>query len=160
MTAFDDTPFEMNGPIDAKVLARAQAIDSDDEMRNIEARADALIASDSQLLEKLVALRRRHGLSQSDVAMRMGVSQPTVSAFEKYDSNPRLSTIRRYALAVEGNVSHAVTDVCASDEQAFVSVGSAVARPSTVVIVPSRPTRAGSTWQFDDWLPATSSTRV
>lgn len=78
----------------------------------LEELADSLVESDDQLLEKLVKLRKDHGLTQSDVAERMGVSQPTVAAFERYDANPTLSTIRRYALAVGGSVRHAVDDYC------------------------------------------------
>ncbi len=47
-----------------------------------------------------MALRKKHHLTQADVAERMGVSQPTVAEFERYDANPTLSAIRRYALAV------------------------------------------------------------
>jgi transcriptional regulator with XRE-family HTH domain len=84
-----------------------------DDLAGIEARAEALVESDLQLLEKLIALRIKHRLSQAVVATRMGVTQPTVSSFEKYDANPRLSTIRRYALAVDGLITHEVEDDCA-----------------------------------------------
>lgn len=73
---------------------------TDEPIEVIEARADALYAAQEQLLESLVDLRRSRQISQETVAIRMGVSQPTVSAFERYDANPTLSTIRRYALAV------------------------------------------------------------
>ena len=52
------------------------------------------------ILDKLVGLRRLRRLSQSAVAARMGVRQPTVSGFETEDSDPRLSTLQRYARAV------------------------------------------------------------
>lgn len=78
----------------------------------LEELADTLVESDDQLLEHLVKLRKDHGLTQSDVAERMGVSQPTVAAFERYDANPTLSTLRRYALAVGGSVHHVVEDYC------------------------------------------------
>jgi transcriptional regulator with XRE-family HTH domain len=52
------------------------------------------------ILDKLVGLRRTFNLSQSTVAARMGVTQPTVSGFETEDSDPRLSTLQRYARAV------------------------------------------------------------
>lgn len=49
----------------------------------------------------LVDARLRKGLTQLDVAERIGVSQATIAEFEnaRYP-NPRLSTVRRYALAV------------------------------------------------------------
>lgn len=37
-----------------------------------------------------------------------GVTQPTIAAFEHHDNDPRLSTLRRYALAVGAAVSHRV----------------------------------------------------
>jgi transcriptional regulator with XRE-family HTH domain len=52
------------------------------------------------ILDKLVGLRRIRRLSQSAVAARMGVRQSTVSGFETEDSDPRLSTLQRYARAV------------------------------------------------------------
>jgi hypothetical protein len=39
----------------------------------------------------------------------MGVSQPTIAGIESQDNDPRLSTLRRYALAVGAQVQHAVT---------------------------------------------------
>lgn len=57
---------------------------------------------------ELVALRREAGLTQGDVAERMGVSQQAVSKFERYDSDPKLSTVRRYANAVGALVEHRV----------------------------------------------------
>jgi len=53
------------------------------------------------LIESLVALRKRVGLTQGQLARRMGVSQSTVSGFETEGSDPRLSTVQRYARAVE-----------------------------------------------------------
>ncbi|MCD4549705.1 helix-turn-helix domain-containing protein [Schaalia sp. lx-260] len=70
----------------------------------IEALALQLHRERSRFLRGLVGVRKAHGLTQSDVAERMGVSQPTVSEFEHYDANPRLDTILRYALAVDANV--------------------------------------------------------
>jgi transcriptional regulator with XRE-family HTH domain len=56
------------------------------------------------IIDKLVGLRRFHRLSQGVVAARMGVRQPTVSGFETEDSDPRLSTLQRYARAVEARL--------------------------------------------------------
>lgn len=92
-----------------------------DEMSLINARADALVESDFGLLQDLIALREKHHLSQEDVAVRMGVTQPTVSKFERTDANPRLSTIRRYAMAVDGLVLHKVIDDCI-DETNFDAI--------------------------------------
>jgi transcriptional regulator with XRE-family HTH domain len=56
------------------------------------------------IVDRLVALRRHLSLSQKIVATRMGVRQPTVSGFETEDSDPRLSTLQRYARAVEARL--------------------------------------------------------
>jgi transcriptional regulator with XRE-family HTH domain len=61
------------------------------------------------ILDKLVWLRRARHLSQTDVARRMGVRQPTVSGFETEDSDPRLSTLQRYARAVEARLRLVLT---------------------------------------------------
>jgi transcriptional regulator with XRE-family HTH domain len=78
---------------------------------------DTLVADASQLLEaenhlmsSLKALRKKRGISQAVVAQRMGVTQPAVAAFEHYDSNPRMSSIRRYALAIGAELSMTVTE--------------------------------------------------
>ena len=66
---------------------------------SLERRADLLVDARDRLLEGLVRLRKEHKLSQQTVAERMGVSQPTVAAFERYDANPTVSSIIRYAMA-------------------------------------------------------------
>ena len=66
----------------------------------IEKLAAELVVTHRRFLRSLVEARKEAGLSQVQVAERMATSQPNVSAFERYDANPTLSTIRRYALAV------------------------------------------------------------
>ncbi len=56
------------------------------------------------IIDKLVGLRCVRRLSQGAVAARMGVRQPTISGFETEDSDPRLSTLQRYARAVEARL--------------------------------------------------------
>ena len=81
-------------------------IDTDDPTQQL---ALELVASDRQLLRELVAHRNKADLSQLEVGRRMGVTQPAVAAFERPDADPKLSTIRRYALAVGVLVRHSVT---------------------------------------------------
>ena len=83
-----------------------------DDLAMIEARADSLIDNHAKLLRDLVALRKKHHLTQTEVAERMGVSQPTVAGLERYDANPTLSTIRRYAVAVGARITETVIDDC------------------------------------------------
>lgn len=59
-------------------------------------------------MDELVKVRVDRGISQRDVARIMGVSQPRVCQFEASGSNPRLSTIRRYAMAVGALIRHTV----------------------------------------------------
>lgn len=74
----------------------------------IEARADQLIQADSSYLSSLISIRQDRGPSVTVVAERMGVSPATVEELERYDANPKLSILRRYALAVGARVSHSV----------------------------------------------------
>lgn len=57
--------------------------------------------SRSRLVDTLVRFRHRLGLTQTQVASAMGVKQPTISGFETEGSDPRLSTIQRYARSVD-----------------------------------------------------------
>ncbi|MFC5290939.1 helix-turn-helix domain-containing protein [Actinokineospora guangxiensis] len=57
-----------------------------------------------KIIDSLIRLRRALRLTQSEVARRMGVRQPTVSNFETEASDPKLSTLQRYARAVEAQV--------------------------------------------------------
>lgn len=52
------------------------------------------------LTEELVARRLELGLSQTEVAARMGTSQSAVARLEAGQSDVRLSTLERYAAAV------------------------------------------------------------
>jgi DNA-binding XRE family transcriptional regulator len=79
---------------------------SEDEL--IEA-ATALAEADLRMRRALVEARRTAGMTQKDVAEALGIKQASVAAFERYDNDPRLSTIRRYALAVGAGVAHDVT---------------------------------------------------
>lgn len=76
----------------------------------LDARADALIEDHENMMRDLRTLRERHDLTQETVAERMGVTQPSVSQFERYDANPRLDTVRRYAMAVGARIHTRVID--------------------------------------------------
>jgi predicted transcriptional regulator len=49
---------------------------------------------------QLTTLRRELGLSQAEVATRMGTSQSAVARFESGDLDVRLSTLQRYTTAL------------------------------------------------------------
>src|SRR5262245_36753734 len=86
------------------------AIDQDDFFAEVLANPEARAAFDDaqardSLVDALVALRHALGLTQTEVARRMGVKQPMVSGFENEGSDPRLSTIQRYARAVRATAA-------------------------------------------------------
>ncbi len=95
----------------------------------LDSRADALEQDHWQMVDELINIRKKHKLSQAEVATRMGVTQPTVSEFESDDSNPTLGTIRRYAMAVGARlrteVIDDVEDQAGSRKTGTVSVASA-----------------------------------
>jgi transcriptional regulator with XRE-family HTH domain len=61
-----------------------------------------------ELLERLVGLRRSLRLSQTEVAARMGTSQSALARLEAGQSDARLSTITRYAAALDADVGFAL----------------------------------------------------
>ncbi|WP_146084433.1 helix-turn-helix domain-containing protein [Rathayibacter sp. AY1C1] len=72
-------------------------------------RARKLAENDYALIAALVEVRDVAGLRQKDVADLLGVSQQAVSKFERFDGDPRLSSIRQYAAAVGALIEHSVT---------------------------------------------------
>ncbi|GIH68978.1 helix-turn-helix domain-containing protein [Sphaerimonospora thailandensis] len=86
-------------------LADLLGIDPDDPEVQ---REDAAIERDMRLIEELVQIRRAKGITQAQVAERIGRSQPAVSEFERVGGDPHLSSIRRYALAIGAEVRHVV----------------------------------------------------
>lgn len=57
------------------------------------------------LAEALVARRLATGLSQTEVAARMGTSQSAVARLESGGADVRLSTLERYAEAIGATLS-------------------------------------------------------
>ncbi|MDT1991434.1 helix-turn-helix domain-containing protein [Micrococcus luteus] len=75
-----------------------------DEFNPRQVLSDELVKQTMDLIPRLVAIRESKNLSQAQVAKRMGISRPGVAQLERHDSNPTLSTIRRYALAMNALV--------------------------------------------------------
>jgi transcriptional regulator with XRE-family HTH domain len=84
------------------------AATDDADARKRRTRAKELAKNDYLLMSALVTIRKESGLSQAEVADRLGITQQAVSKIESYDADPRLSTVRRYAHAVEALVVHLV----------------------------------------------------
>jgi len=63
-----------------------------------------------RLVGELAAARRSAGLSQTEVAARMGTSQSAVARLESGDADARASTLERYAAALGGQISWRLQD--------------------------------------------------
>ena len=63
-----------------------------------------LAARRRELMDELVEVRRERGLSQTEIAARMGTSQSAVARLERGDLDVRLSTLDRYAAALDRTV--------------------------------------------------------
>lgn len=61
---------------------------------------DQMAAERREMIVKLAERRRAAGLSQTDVAARMGTSQSAVARLEAGDGDLRASTLERYAAAL------------------------------------------------------------
>jgi transcriptional regulator with XRE-family HTH domain len=57
-----------------------------------------------RLVDELVSLRRARGLSQTEVAARMGTSQSAVARLEASAGDLKVSTLERYAAAVGSSI--------------------------------------------------------
>lgn len=79
--------------------------------------ARSLARTQHQFMRELVECREAAGLSQEEVAERLGISQSAVSQFERYDSNPTLASVRRYALAVGAALTLAADAVGQQNER-------------------------------------------
>lgn len=56
-------------------------------------------APEFEVARELIAARTRAGLSQAELAERMGTSQPTIARLESGRTLPSLRTLERYANA-------------------------------------------------------------
>mgnify|MGYP002716411639 CR=1 FL=1 len=63
-------------------------------------RAAAMVENRFDFLRELVKRRIDLGLTQAEVADLLGITPQAVSKYERYDWDPRLSTLERYANAV------------------------------------------------------------
>lgn len=57
-----------------------------------------------ELMAELTGARRESGLSQTEIAARMGTSQSAVARIEHGDADVRVSTLERYAAALNRTV--------------------------------------------------------
>jgi transcriptional regulator with XRE-family HTH domain len=117
-----------------------------------KARARLLARYDRQLKSELIAQRRRAGMTQKQVAELLGVSQQAVTKLERYDSDPKLSSLRRYANAVGAIVEHrVVTDIGQSALLAATSRWEPVSREA---VLPLRRSIAASLANVTEAVPS------
>ena len=69
---------------------------------------DRMCVDPSELIDSLVRRRRALGLSQTEVAARMRTSQSALARLESGRSDVRMSTVGRYAEALDADVGYAV----------------------------------------------------
>ena len=72
-----------------------------------------------RLVADLTAQRRSAGLSQTEVAARMGTSQSAVARLESGDADVRVSTLERYAAAVGSELAWQAEPPTTAREQEY-----------------------------------------
>jgi transcriptional regulator with XRE-family HTH domain len=76
------------------------------ERRIADRRATAEMAAErARLVRRLAGQRQAAGLSQTDVAARMGTSQSAVARLESGAGDIRASTLERYAAAIDSKIT-------------------------------------------------------
>jgi DNA-directed RNA polymerase specialized sigma24 family protein len=73
--------------------------------RRADEQAARMAAGRSRLVRELAAQRQAAGLSQTEIAARMGTSQSAVARLESGTADVRASTLERYAAAVGGQIT-------------------------------------------------------
>ncbi|CAN5464297.1 helix-turn-helix transcriptional regulator [soil metagenome] len=69
-----------------------------------------MATSRARLVDELTARRQALGLSQTEVAARMGTSQSAVARLEAGAADLRVSTLERYAAAVGSPIAWGLAD--------------------------------------------------
>ena len=73
--------------------------------RRADERAARMAEDRGRLVRELAEQRQAAGLSQTEVAARMGTSQSAVARLESGTADLRASTLERYAAAVGGQIT-------------------------------------------------------
>ncbi|MFE6861176.1 helix-turn-helix domain-containing protein [Nocardia sp. NPDC057668] len=71
----------------------------------------------ARLIAELARRRRAAGLSQTEVAARMGTSQSAVARLETENVDVRTSTLQRYAAAIGSRITLQVTSATAESNR-------------------------------------------
>jgi ribosome-binding protein aMBF1 (putative translation factor) len=73
--------------------------------RRARERAARMAADRGRLVRELAEQRQAAGLSQTEIAARMGTSQSAVARLESGTADVRASTLERYAAAIGGQIT-------------------------------------------------------
>ena len=73
--------------------------------RMADEQAARMATERGQLVRELAGQRQAAGLSQTEIAARMGTSQSAVARLESGTGDVRASTLERYAAAVGGQIT-------------------------------------------------------
>jgi ribosome-binding protein aMBF1 (putative translation factor) len=73
--------------------------------RSADAQAARMAGERGRLVRELAEQRQAAGLSQTEIAARMGTSQSAVARLESGTADVRASTLERYAAAVGGEIT-------------------------------------------------------
>ncbi|GAA0280230.1 helix-turn-helix domain-containing protein [Cryptosporangium japonicum] len=128
-----------------------------DELPRLPGVREAALRRRRETVSALADHRRAVGLSQTELAARMGTSQSTVARLEAGDVDPRMSTLERYAEALGGRLDVSLR---------FDAPGLPYLRPAAEPVAPGRPgpavplrpaARLGS--EPDDPAPTSPATR-
>jgi ribosome-binding protein aMBF1 (putative translation factor) len=74
-------------------------------LRRADEQAARMAADRGLLVRELAEQRQAAGLSQTEIAARMGTSQSAVARLESGTADVRASTLERYAAAVGGQIT-------------------------------------------------------
>jgi len=83
---------------------------NDDESASVFPGFSGMADDPFELIGRLTELRRSRGLSQTVVAARMGTSQSALARLEAGQADVRVSTLERYAAALDADIGFSVRD--------------------------------------------------
>ena len=87
-----------------KILTHGQLVKKMTKKRTVKAAVDELNRTEFAILDEILAARKAAGLTQAQVAKRMGTQTPAIARLESAlatgKHSPSLSTLRRYAHAL------------------------------------------------------------
>jgi transcriptional regulator with XRE-family HTH domain len=75
-----------------------------------QALAAGNLASWHEFRLAMIRQREQSGITQQELADRLGITQSAVSQFESFGGNPRLMTIIAYAQALNLHIEFALSD--------------------------------------------------